>query len=84
MLENELMADNLYLETLASEIKNMHVDEYSQESIDRYKLKVNYYDQKFEEYNDAYSLYSFKRALYNEMAEKYNNYLKENCEMRSN
>lgn len=67
------------LDSLQIVIKNMHVDEYSQWSIDNYNNKINDYNARLILYQNDVEKLENKIDNYNRRVKIYNNYLTNNC-----
>lgn len=77
--QNILNNERQDVEVLKNQIETMHVDRYSQESIDSYNMLVNKYNIRLEEFNINVNALQKKIDNYNSKVNIYNNYMMANC-----
>jgi len=78
-LQNILESEGNKLARLKTKIDTTYVDNYSQESVDRYNLLVDNYNSRLEMYKANYRDFERKVESYDAKVNKYNNYLIANC-----
>lgn len=72
--------DIVELDALWYELENMYVDEYSQESIDAYNVKVDAYNEKSDALDARIIASEGSIEEHDRKIEEYNNYLEINCD----
>ena len=72
--------DIVELDALWYELENMYVDEYSQESIDAYNVKVDTYNIKTDDLDVRIIASEGSVEEHDRKVEEYNNYLDVNCD----
>ncbi|XOU94953.1 MAG: zinc ribbon domain-containing protein [Candidatus Kerfeldbacteria bacterium] len=72
--------DIVELDALWYELENMYVDEYSQESIDAYNIKVDTYNEKSDALDARIIASEGSIEEHDNKIDEYNNYLETNCD----